>query len=521
MEQDNKFIRSLVQSAQSGKVVALEELFKMNLNRIYAIALRTTANKPLAGLLTQNILINAWQQLSRVRAEVSFADWLKSMAIYHSLNEIREGKLQKDKKTLKQFGGDSKQDKHFTDPVEKAIYDLPDKQRITVVLHLIENYSSSEIADLQSSSKSKTDEAFTGAIENIGKSIGENHSAAEIVARIKKLPKEIEPQIEIIPHALEAIREVKIEEFNEAEKVSEAKAEPPEEKEDFEVVVKKEKVKEKKSEKKKIRFGRNPILAILIVGLLIAAVIYFMTYTEVWNISDHTGNFMLNESVNTGTEVSPNDVISTEASSSVIVSIPDVGKIKLLQNTSLKRQEEKNTAQLLSGSVIIQNSGSLEKFRLAIPSAVIEDFYVGNNYTVSLDDKGNSFIKVSSGWLQVSSQNGKVIFPEKYELKVSKERGMGVPYISGSNSSFVTQLDEYIFNGKKLNILGIVLSKSSVKDALTLWNLLQLVDERQRDLVYVKLEELVPPPDGTDKQGLLNLDSKMLFAWLDKIEWNL
>ena len=70
MEQDNKFIRSLVQSAQNGKVVALEELYTMNLNRIYAIAFRSTANKPLAGLLTQNTLINAWQQLSRIREEL-------------------------------------------------------------------------------------------------------------------------------------------------------------------------------------------------------------------------------------------------------------------------------------------------------------------------------------------------------------------------------------------------------------------------------------------------------------------
>ena len=51
MEQDNKFIKSLIESAQNGKVVALEELYKMNINRIYAIALRLTGKGPLAGLL--------------------------------------------------------------------------------------------------------------------------------------------------------------------------------------------------------------------------------------------------------------------------------------------------------------------------------------------------------------------------------------------------------------------------------------------------------------------------------------
>jgi len=523
MEQDNKFIRSLVQSAQSGKVVALEELYKMNLNRIYAIALRTTANKPLAALLTQNTFINAWQQLSRVRAEVPFADWLKSMAIYDSLKEIREGKLQKDKKALKQFGGDGKSDKHFNDPVEKAISELPDKQRIAVVLHLIEKYSIAEIADLQSSTKNKTDEVLAEAIETIRKSVDELKSDVEIIEHIKNLPKEIESHYQIIPNALEAIREVKIEEFKEAESAIEEK-EKLEKEEEIEEIQEEKKEKEKKPEKtdkQKRKVNKKPILIMLTVILVIAAIYYVASITKVWTISDHTGNYTLNNNANTATKLSNGDILSTISSSSVIISIPDVGKIKLLENTSLKRLDEDNAAQLIKGDVVVENSGALENFQLQIPSAIIEDFYTGNNYNVSVDEESSSLIKISSGWLRVRTQLDESIFPQGYELKVNKERGMGLPYSSDSDPAYVFQLDEYIFNGKKLNVLGIVLSKSTVKDAITLWNLFKRVDEIQRDQVYTKLAELVPPPSALKKQELLNLNPEAIQIWLEEIEWNM
>lgn len=519
MEQDNKFIRSLVQSAQSGKVVALEELYKMNINRIYAIALRMIANNPLAALLTQNTLITAWQQLARVRAEVPFADWLKSMAIYNSLNELREKKLQKDKKALKHFSGDAKSAKHSADPVEKAIAELNDDQRIILVLHLIEEYSTTEISDLYGLTKTKTEKLLEEAINKIA--AGQDKSNAEIISLVKALPKEIKPHDEIIPAAMEAIREVKIEEFKEAESANGEKEEPPIEEEKIEPVKEKEKVKEKKSEKKKTKGNKKFVWIVISIVLAIVAVLYFTSRSKVWSIENHSGNFSLNSAVNTAVEVTPGDIIKTVVSSSVVISIPDVGKIKLLENTSLKRLDEENTAQLINGNLEITNSGALENFKLEIPKAVIEDFYTGNNYTVNVNEDGESIIKISSGWLEVQTQYDESVFPQGFELKLDDERGMGLPYPSDSDPSYVNQLEEYIFNGKKLNVLTIVLNKSKEEDAVTLWNLLRRVDDMQREQVYAKLAELVPPPKEVKKQEVLDLDSKMLYAWLDKIEWAL
>ncbi|MEJ2507420.1 MAG: sigma-70 family RNA polymerase sigma factor, partial [Ignavibacteriaceae bacterium] len=235
MEQDNKFIKSLIESAQNGKVVALEELYKMNIDRIYAIALRLTGNGPLAGLLVQNVLINAWRQLKRIRADVLFADWLKSMTIYDTLSELRKGKLQNDKKSIKQFKEDGKADSHFHEPLEKAISELQDNQRIVVVLNLIENYSISEIGDLLSLSETETQNILENAVQKVGESVSKKAPDTKVTELIKNLPTEIQPHTEIIPWVLEFIREVKTEEFKEAEKTVREEEEPTEEKDEEEL----------------------------------------------------------------------------------------------------------------------------------------------------------------------------------------------------------------------------------------------------------------------------------------------
>jgi len=526
MEQDNKFIKSLIESAQNGKVVALEELYKMNIDRIYAIALRLTGNGPLAGLLVQNVLINAWQQLTRIRADVLFADWLKSMTIYDTLGELREGELQKDKKTLKQFKDDGKTDSHFHEPVEKAISELSDNQRIVVVLYLIESYSISEIGDLLSLPEKETQNILNDAVQKIGESVSKIEPDTEVSELIKNLPAEIQPHTEIIPHVLEFIREIKTEELKEAEsKVVEEEEELPEEKDEEEIErerekerkKEKEKAKEKKQKKEKRKTIKSIIWLVATV-VVVAAAFYLLTLKKTWSISGQAGNYTINNEVNSGTEISQEEILYTKASSSVYITIPDVGKLKLLSNSILKRLDEKNTAQLISGNLIVNNSGAVEKFKLLIPDAIIEDFQIGSSYSVNVDENENSLIKPSSGWIRVQSAQGESILSRGYELNVVKGKGIGIPYFSDADPTYVSQLDEYLFNGKRLNVLSIVISKSSAKDAITLWNLLKRVDESHRVLVYNKLAELVSPPSSTNQNGLLNLDHGMMQSWLEEIK---
>ena len=135
-----------------------------------------------------------------------------------------------------------------------------------------------------------------------------------------------------------------------------------------------------------------------------------------------------------------------------------------------------------------------------------------------MDEEENSLIKPISGWIRVQSAEGESILSRNYELKIINGKGMGVPYSTDADPAYVTLLDEYLFNGKRLNVLSIVISKSPAKNALTLWNLLKRVDESHRVLVYNKLAELVSPSSSTNQNGLLNLDPGMMQSWFKEIK---
>ena len=64
MSSDNKFIRSLIENAKQGNNAAIEQLFQMNLGKIYAFALRLTANKAMAETITKESFIEAWKKLT-------------------------------------------------------------------------------------------------------------------------------------------------------------------------------------------------------------------------------------------------------------------------------------------------------------------------------------------------------------------------------------------------------------------------------------------------------------------------
>ena len=60
-----------------------------------------------------------------------------------------------------------------------------------------------------------------------------------------------------------------------------------------------------------------------------------------------------------------------------------------------------------------------------------------------------------------------------------------------------------------------MLDQARPRDTLTLWHLLTRVDGEDRVRVYDKMAAFAPPPAGVTREGVLQLDQKMLDAWRD------
>ena len=185
MAQDNKLIRSLIESSRNGNLNAFEQLFRMHVGYVYAISFRLLGDFEDANENTSMIFIEAWKTLSMVRRDSPFILWLKAIAIYSSLQKIRgREKTTGYKKPIPNRKGLS-----F---IDQEIISLPEYERIIFVLKVIENYKKEEISDLLSMTKEEVEGFLNKARESImGDLVIKSTEALE--RALNQIPEAIEP----------------------------------------------------------------------------------------------------------------------------------------------------------------------------------------------------------------------------------------------------------------------------------------------------------------------------------------
>ncbi|MBN1302015.1 MAG: hypothetical protein JW995_12450 [Melioribacteraceae bacterium] len=100
------------------------------------------ANKKVASKITIQIFLQAWENIQFVRTDTPFELWLKSIAIYALLEEIRT-------KTVTTSIEFDKEDTNITtdNKLDELLVNLPEKERIIFLLRESEGYTFDEIKD--------------------------------------------------------------------------------------------------------------------------------------------------------------------------------------------------------------------------------------------------------------------------------------------------------------------------------------------------------------------------------------
>ena len=186
MAQDNKLIRSLIESSRNGNHNSFEQLFKMHVGYVYAISIRLLSDFEDANENISKIFIEAWKTISMVRRDSPFILWLKAIAIYSSLQKIRE--KSKDKTGSKK----PKPSRKGLSFIDQEILSLPESERIVFVLSDIENYKKEEISDLLSITQEDVENFLVNAREIIMKTLVIKSREA-LERAIKQIPESKEP----------------------------------------------------------------------------------------------------------------------------------------------------------------------------------------------------------------------------------------------------------------------------------------------------------------------------------------
>jgi len=146
----------LAQASARGDLQAFETLYERHHRRIYSLCLRMVANPTEAEDLTQEVFVQLFRKIGSFRGESAFTTWLHRLTINHVLMHFRKRGVRLEKTTEEgeideiQDLKSTSESPRFIDRIalEKAISQLPPGYRTVFVLHDIEGFEHTEVADL-------------------------------------------------------------------------------------------------------------------------------------------------------------------------------------------------------------------------------------------------------------------------------------------------------------------------------------------------------------------------------------
>ena len=141
------YIKYLLGLSRKGRKNSFLELCELNLPRVYAICGLCLGDSKIAELVSKDVFISAWQNLKFVRDDTSVTAWLRGIAVFEIMEELRTRE-----RRIKAYPKEKKNDStiytrvHTNSQFESTILELPELERTIFVLHDAEGYDYDEIS---------------------------------------------------------------------------------------------------------------------------------------------------------------------------------------------------------------------------------------------------------------------------------------------------------------------------------------------------------------------------------------
>ena len=212
--------------------------------------------------------------------------------------------------------------------------------------------------------------------------------------------------------------------------------------------------------------------------------------------------------------------IITNSDSRASLSQFDLGEIRIDPNSRVRLVQtdaNRKRIHLEVGTIHAAIWAPPGTFVVDTPSAVAID--LGCSYTLHVAPDGSGVLHTTYGWVGFHLNGRDSFIPAGAMCSTRPGLGPGIPYFESATLAFrqaIAQFDSSPENSSARNAaLAKILSEARKQDALSLWHLLSRTSGPERGQVYARFAALVPPPNGTTRSGILNLDQSMLDLW-----WN-
>ncbi len=210
--------------------------------------------------------------------------------------------------------------------------------------------------------------------------------------------------------------------------------------------------------------------------------------------------------------------LETDGSSRAQIAVGTIGNVDIDENTRVRLLETHATEhrlELARGKMSARIWAPPRLFFVDTPSAVAAD--LGCAYTLEVDDRGGSLLRVTSGWVALQLKDRESIVPAGAACETRPGIGPGTPYFEDSPSSFREALQKIDFDNDSTALTSL-LAQTRPRDTLTLWHLLARVNGEDRLSVFDTLAAFAPPPTGVTREGVLQLNQQMLETWRYALE---
>jgi RNA polymerase sigma-70 factor (ECF subfamily) len=138
--ENTTYINYLIEVSKSGRQRGFLDLCEIILPNVFTVVYRLVNDVDLATRITIKTLANAWGEMKDFDIRQPFVNWIKNVAVLHSIDEMARNTALFQTSIEK-----SSKDPEAKD-LESLIRALPPMSRIIFVLHDLEGYSYTEIA---------------------------------------------------------------------------------------------------------------------------------------------------------------------------------------------------------------------------------------------------------------------------------------------------------------------------------------------------------------------------------------
>ena len=211
--------------------------------------------------------------------------------------------------------------------------------------------------------------------------------------------------------------------------------------------------------------------------------------------------------------------LETDDRSAARIEVGDIGQVTIEPGTRLRLVSARagdHRLELERGTLRATIWAPPGQFFVETASSTAVD--LGCAYTLTVDDEGAGLVSVLVGWVGFEWRGRESLIPAGSMCATRPGRGPGTPYNERVSPAFREALSAIDFPSAAPDnaaALSRVLMEAEERDEVTLWHLLSRVDAGERDRVFDRLAQFVPPPPGVTREGIRAGRRDMLDSWWD------